>query len=196
MVALENALLARRRDRICQEVKYELAAARFETSLIAHALVCQKAGFREDQPRWPEGTPGEPKPGGRWSGGAGTAAPSNEPSANPRSRGHHFVPGEIYRNEPLKPETRKVFESATTDPLNGDTHRYDKAHREYSKAVKEAFDRFKAENGIRSEDMTPEQAKKFLDTVRSSSDPRIRNYNMRILRRQLRFYIRRGGRGE
>jgi hypothetical protein len=62
--------------------------------------------------------------------------------------------------------------------------------------VKESFERFKAENGVtRSEDVTPEQAKKFVDEVRTPSDPRIRNFNMRLYRQQFRYFMRRGARG-
>lgn len=186
---LKEMLAMRHRDRACCELKYELAALRFETALIKYAYVSQKAGFRRDQPRWPRGT-GEDS--GRWSGGAGKEEPSTVP-ATPRPRGHHLVPGEIYRNESLQPETRSVFEGETIGPLRAQTHNNGDGHREYTKAVKEEFDRFKAENKIvRSEDMTPSQAKKFVDQVRGSFDPRIRNFNMRIIMRELRFYIRRG----
>jgi hypothetical protein len=107
-------------------------------------------------------------------------------------RGHHYVPGQLYRNEPLKPETRKVFEEGTTGPLYGKAHRFDKAHQEYNEGVIDAFGRFKTKNGIaRSEDVTPEQAKKFLDDVKTSSDPRIRGYNMRIYMQEFQFYLRR-----
>jgi len=107
-----------------------------------------------------------------------------------------LVPGALYRNEPLQPETRKIFEQTTTGPLDGETHRYDQSHKDYNNAVKESFERFKAENGItRSEDVTPEQAKKFVDEDRTSSDPRIRNFNMRIYRQQFRYFMRRGPRG-
>lgn len=191
---LREILAIRRRDRICCELKYELAALRFKTALIKHAHVSQKAGFRRDQPRWPKGTPGQ---GGQWSGGAGTEPPSTEPSANPKSGGHHLVPGKLYRNEPLQPETRRVFEQATTGPLGGpEPHRFSGEHAEYNDAVIEDFARFKTENGIsRSEDMTPEQAKKFVDEVRRSTDPRIRNFNMKIFRQQFRYFMRRGPRG-
>jgi hypothetical protein len=37
---------------------------------VAPFIELRRAGFREDQPRWPKGS-GED--GGRWSGGAGTA---------------------------------------------------------------------------------------------------------------------------
>jgi hypothetical protein len=185
---LSELLAIRRYDRECRELKYHLAALRFETALIRYAYVSGKAGFKPDQPRWPKGA----EDGGRWSGGAGTEEASTGP-ATPRPRGHHIVPGEIYRNESLQPETRRVFEEATIGPLQAQTHNNGEGHREYTKAVKENFDRFKAENGIvRSEDMPPQQAKRFLDEMRGSLDPRIRNFNMRIIMRELRFYIRRG----
>ena len=187
---VEEILAARRLENTVREVKYELAALRFQTAMLRHALVCRKAGFRQDQPRWPKGSGDD---SGRWSGGAGTGAPNTGTSAAGRApRGHHFVPGELYRNEPLKPETHKVFEDATTGPLRGQTHGNNEAHYKYNQAVIEAFDRFKAENGIaRSEDMTPEQAKKFIDEVKASRDPRIRSFNMRIFMQEFHFYLRR-----
>jgi hypothetical protein len=117
---LKEMLALRRRETITCELKYELAAS----ALIRQAYVSQKAGFRRDQPRQPKGT----AEGGQWSGGAGTEPPSTEPSENPKSRGHHLVPGKLYRSEPLQPETRRVFEQATTGPLYGDPHGYDKPH--------------------------------------------------------------------
>ena len=186
---LKEMLAVRRCDRVCREIKYELAALRFKTALVRYAYVSQKAGFRRDQPRWPKGSGDD---SGRWSGGVGTEEPSTGPAA-PRVRGHHLVPGEIYRSEPLQPETRKVFEEETLGPLRAQTHNNGDGHSEYNRAVREAFDRFKAEDGIaRSEDMTPAQARKFVDEVRGSIDPRIRQFNMRIIMRELRFYIRRG----
>jgi hypothetical protein len=73
---------ARRRERAAVDIKYELAALRVQVAMLRHAHVCRKAGFKEDQPRWPQGTPGTPKPGGRWSGGgAGSTPPQPKPSA-------------------------------------------------------------------------------------------------------------------
>jgi hypothetical protein len=190
---LKEMLAMRRRERVCRELKYELAALRFRTALIRYAYVSQKAGFRRDQPRNPKGT----TEGGQWSGGAGTEPPSTERSANPKSGGHHLVPGKLYRNEPLQPETRKIFEQATTGPIGGtEPHGYSSEHVQYNDAVIDAFKRFKAENGIsRSEDVTPEHAKRFVDEVRSSTDTRIRNFNMKIFRQQFRYFMRRGPRG-
>ncbi|MBI3705420.1 MAG: hypothetical protein HY244_16605 [Rhizobiales bacterium] len=186
---VEEILAARRLEKTALEIKYELAALRFEAAMILHEYVCRKAGFRRDQPRWPVGSG---RAGGRWSGGAGGETPSTGSSTNPKSKGHHFVPGQLYNKEPLRPETRKVFEDGTTGPLRGQTHGNSEAHYKYNQAVIEAFDRFKAENGIaRSEDMTPEQAKKFLDEVRASRDPWIRGFNMRIFMQEFQFYLRR-----
>ncbi|MBI2716645.1 MAG: hypothetical protein HYX37_19695 [Rhizobiales bacterium] len=192
MIELEEILAARRTERMCRDIKYQLAAARFQTALIRYAYVCHKAGFRRDQPRWPQGTSGEPKPGGRWSGGAGTGAPMTEPSANPKSRGHHWVSRQVFEKEPLKPETRKVFEDATTGPLRGQKHGNSREHMEYNKAAQEAIDNFKVKNGIaRSEDMTPEQAKKFVGEIKASTDPRIRSLNVKIFMQEFQFYLRR-----
>jgi hypothetical protein len=66
---LKELLDARSQNRLCRDIKYQLAALRFETAMIRHAYVCRKAGFNPDQPRWPAGS-GEDS--GRWSGGAGT----------------------------------------------------------------------------------------------------------------------------
>ena len=186
--AIKQIVAIRRREKEYWEIKYQLAALRFERALIKHAYACLKGGFRPDQPRWPKGT----LQGGRWSGGAGTESPQTGPSRNPRSRGHHFVPGELYRREPLKPETRKVFEDAVTGPLRGQQHGNSEEHVDYTQAVRETFNKFKSRNGIlRSEDMTPDQAKKFVEEIRDSKDPRIHNFNMKIYMREIRFYLRR-----
>jgi hypothetical protein len=186
--AIKQIVAIRRREKTYWEIKYQLAELRFETALIKHAYACLKGGFRPDQPRWPKGT----QEGGRWSGGAGTDSPRTGQSRSPRSRGHHFVPGELCRNEPLKPETRKIFEDAVTGPLRGQQHGNSEEHVGYTQAVQEAFNKFNSRNGIaRSEDMTPDQAKKFVDEVRDSKDPRIHNFNMKIYMREIRFYLRR-----
>jgi len=73
-----------------------------------------KAGFRQDQPRWPVGSGVD---SGRWSGGAGTGSPGIGHSSGQATRGgHHYVPRKIFDNEPLRPETRKVFEQNVTGP--------------------------------------------------------------------------------
>ncbi len=76
----------------------ELAAVRRDCELLTEALrdFCRdlaKAGFREDQPRWPKGS-GEDS--GRWSGGAGAAppAPAKTPPEKPTPRSWRVDPSQ------------------------------------------------------------------------------------------------------
>jgi hypothetical protein len=150
----------------------------------------RRAGFREDQPRWPKGSGDD---SGRWSGGAGTT-PARE---GPRTRGgHHYVPRELFDKVPLQEETRRVFENETTGKLPPGVHVNDKDHREYTKAVFEAWRRFLAKLGLRSEQVTPDQGRAFVDEIKQSSDPRIRWYNFRLWYKQFRFNLRRPRSGE
>ncbi|MBI1202192.1 MAG: hypothetical protein GC182_06740 [Rhodopseudomonas sp.] len=71
LAEVNEILRARHLEKAAIRIKYKLAALRLQTAMLRYAYVCRKAGFKEDQPRWPGGTPGTPKPGGRWSGGAG-----------------------------------------------------------------------------------------------------------------------------
>jgi len=122
----------------------------------------------ETEPRVPAGNPN----GGQWTRLAGG--------------GHHYIPRSLFDNELLSPETRKVFKNSTTGPLRDPRNNlYDKDHRLYNDAVKELFQKFKFDNGIQEGQMTPDQARQFLDSVLTSKDPRIRNFNMRMLLREI-----------
>jgi hypothetical protein len=61
--------------------------------------------------------------------------------------------------------------------------------RQYNEAVRNSFLK---EKGIGPEQMTPEQARSFADRVKASSDPRIRQFNMRLYMREFQYWIRRG----
>ena len=67
-------------------------------------------------------------------------------------------------------------------------------HRVYNEAVEESLDRFLERNKIRGDQMTPDQARNFLDETKKSSDPRIRQFNMRLWMREIMFWVRRGPR--
>jgi len=95
--------------------------------------------------------------------------------------GHHLVPQSIWRGEPLRPETARVFDRATTGPIPGG-HNFGDGHPAYNKAVREMWDRMKA-GGTDCSKMTPSQADDFVRQVRQSQDPRIRDFNHRIYRR-------------
>ena len=95
--------------------------------------------------------------------------------------GHHLVPQVVWRSEPLRPETARVFDRATTGPIPGG-HNFGDGHPAYNKAVQEMWDKAKA-GGMNCQSMTPSQAEDFVRQVRQSQDPRIRDFNHRIYRR-------------
>jgi len=183
-LAAEREWLHRTRGELAS-LKAELKFQQFLRSL--------KAGFRHDQPRVPAGNP----EGGRWTTGAGAAQPGVVNNSNLTRGGHHFVTRDIF-DDPvlrLRPETRKVFEQGVTGPLNAGPHRWDREHKTYNQAVRELFNRFLDANRTTSEEMTPDHARRFLDEVKRSTDPRIRGLNIRIYMREVIFWMRRAPRG-
>jgi hypothetical protein len=189
---LESDLHARRE--ILLELKAELAAIRAKLRL-ERVLRDFKAGFNPNQPRVPAGNP----EGRQWTdggGGTGTSeAQATDISGVRRTRGHHFVHQSLYRDLPLRPETRRVFEEATTGPLRGQRHGWSRDHDRYNQGVAEHFERFLQSNGLKPEELTPDQARTFVQEVQSSADPRIRDFNMRIFRQEFQYYLRRIPRG-
>jgi hypothetical protein len=155
--------------------------------------------FDPNQPRVPAGAPD----GGQWTVGGGVSL-SPDPDIDGPERveiaadGHHYVPGELYRNEPLQPDTRRVFEKAKTGALLSERHRNSVAHMEYNRAVITEFKAFLNARGIEPEQMTPDQARTFTQQILSSRDPRIFDFNLRIWRQELRYRLRlfRGPRGD
>jgi hypothetical protein len=193
-------------------LKWLAAAANFELAMRRHALAL-KAGFNPDQPRDDQGrwtdTGGarssadngqgindsrvisDAMPDNEWKPGAQYAQNDTGRPSPSRPSGHHFVPQSLYRELPLSPETRKVFDEAKTGRLYSDRHGWSQQHDQYNKAVRESLNSFLEENGITPEQMTPDQARSFADRVKKSSDPRIRSFNMRIYMREIQYWIRR-----
>lgn len=183
-----------RRDIV--RTKVALANWRLSQVLATFRQPLSQHAYNPAQPRVPAGNPD----GGQWTnvlggflgpGPAGEAGVVGTEPIEVTAEGHHFVPQALIRRESLAPETRRVFEDAKTGPLRSGTHYYDRAHRIYSGAVEERYREFLRERGLRSEDMTPNQARQFSDSIRSSSDPRIRDYNLSIYRREWLYWIRR-----
>jgi hypothetical protein len=115
------------------------------------------------------------------------------------SRGprHHWVARQVFQSYPFSKETLNVFENAVTAPLNDPTSNYyDQMHRQYNKGVDDALKRFMDRNNIRADEMTPAQARQFIREVKSSTDPRIFDFNKRLLIREFNFLMRRVPRGE
>ncbi|MEI2678865.1 MAG: RHS repeat-associated core domain-containing protein [Burkholderiaceae bacterium] len=102
--------------------------------------------------------------------------------------GHHYVPRAVWTNEDLSAETRAVFNRATTGPIPGG-HNYGDGHRAYNDAVKEMWEKYKKTNPC--EKMTPADAQRFVDMVRSSQDPRIKQFLHRIYMKIVNGALRR-----
>lgn len=188
-----DELLRQRRAEIASirqclaELARDLAALRSGTpSLISSAL--GKYGYNPEEPRVPKHRTG----GGRWTnnGTQFAASGANDAASILRPRGgHHFVPRAVYKDLPLKPETKKVFDDSRTGPLKGGRHGWDAEHDAYNQAAADAFKKFLARNGIEPQDMTPEQALRFIFEVIGSNDPRIHDLNLRLYRREMLHYI-------
>jgi hypothetical protein len=109
--------------------------------------------------------------------------------------GHHEMPRQIFDTWDLPPETRRIFNSATTGSLDGYIRTrpdgtpignfWNGPHMQYNDAVGELADRFLSENSITPSEMTPGNAMDLLQQIRESADPRIRDFNniLRTLRR-------------
>jgi hypothetical protein len=193
------------------ELRRELGA--IKRDLLLRRLTAK--AYNPDQPRVPKGNDGA----GRWTDEDGTSGRiqlaqlgGTLTDADGRSYykpgGHHEMPQGIYTKWGLPPETRKVFDEATTGNIprmrvrttpDGapEEHFWNGpggAHGRYNEAVDELSRQFLLDNGIRRDQMTPDQARALLKEIRESQDPRIRDYNktVRLLRRLFRL---RGGRG-
>ena len=163
------------------------------------------AKYSPDQPRVPAGS----SDGGQWTSGgyAGGAANTDEgrvlSDENPDglvpgaeyAQGHHVFPRASARKWPLSPEARKVFNDAVTGPLHGDPHGWSKEHEVYSRAVDENFERFLRDNKIQPEKMSGWDAKRFLNEIMTSNDPRIKNFNLSLYRRAVLYWLNRIPRG-
>ncbi|CAN5322185.1 hypothetical protein BH10PSE10_BH10PSE10_19190 [soil metagenome] len=174
----ERALLA--------ELKFQLLSIRMELKFL-RLVRALKAGFNPAQLRDERG---------RWTGGSANdsrvisdATPDDWISgAQYAGNGHHFVPRGVFSNNKYDflPETTRAFDSETTGHLKDpSSNQYDGVHRTYNKAVEEKLDQFLERNNITSREMTPEQAKSFADEIKKSSDPRIRQLNLRIYMREI-----------
>jgi hypothetical protein len=153
-----------------------------------------KANFNRNQPRVPRGN----RDGGQWTddpeygGGASSAGRSRQIHEQPgdeliwpelpiRSRdGHHYGPQSFLRELGLPPETMKVFADAKTGPVFGTVNQWNRLHRLYNEAVEADFWEFVAEEGIDPKKMTPDQARRFIRRIVTSTKPPIREFNLRV----------------
>ena len=189
----EEALAARRAwEAECAERKMRADIAWERFRVVWAQFLAQKAGFNRNQPRVPAGN----SDGGRWTSGGESGQPkgSDEVSASrrlgSRPHGHHYLTHAFYSKLPLPKETRAVFDEGKTGRLHGQVHRGGREHDAYNEAVKNLFWRYVDEKGITVETMQPHHAHEVLQRIKTSTEPTIRDYNIKILRRELHFWIR------
>jgi hypothetical protein len=171
------------------ELRRQLAEVKFE---LAFRRIVHK--FRADQPRVPKGEP----EGGQWTkeggGDAGRAdGLASAPAAMRRPEqatdlsaarrgGHHYLPQGVYTKRRLPDETRKVFEEATTGPLQDKRlNTFSRGHRDYNEAVDQLFDQFLRKKGLTEEQMTPDHARQLLGEVITSgglSNSKVQSTNL------------------
>jgi hypothetical protein len=94
----------------------------------------------------------------------------------------------VLRRARHRRRARKLFADAhAVEPAQ---HHHHQEHKIYNRAVAEQMRDLLRSNNIRAEEMTPEQARSFAKIIQESRDPRIRNYNLNILRREILYYFR------
>ena len=111
---LAKILLERRRRRVYRELKYHLAALRFEAALIRYAYVCHKAGFKPDQSRVPAGT----REGGQWTTEGGGGVNSSVTVASPvmsDAMPNPVVPGTQYAQTRINIDASALTGISTID---------------------------------------------------------------------------------
>ena len=107
-----------------------------------------------------------------------------------QAEGHHWIIGPIRRDIDLSSAAKTVFENAKTGPIPGG-HNFGEGHAAYNKGVKELWDQHLKQTGIQACNMTAQQAEDFVSRVKTSSDPRIRNFNLNIYNKFIREGFRR-----
>ena len=205
----------RTRTRLIQESLQGLSIAELMRGAVKHGEPSghDRGGHDPNQPRVPAGHPD----GGQWTSKAGGSGARriNDPrvisdvtpdnhwivGADYAAVGHHYGPRAIWRDLPLRPETRAVLDRAVSGPLGatlhnpitGETfrHQWDKEHQQYNRAVGDLFKMYVeglASKGITIEQMTPDHAREFIRSIFRSHHPHIRIYldKIRLLRRVIR----------
>jgi len=157
-------------------------------------------GYNPNQPRVSAGHPD----GGQWTDDDDDFD-DDDWAVDLAGPGHHWFAKHFYRRYQFSRETRRVFRNGTSGHLAARLwsrrrnewlshgRGWDRAHREYDRAVEELVERYMKDRRITAPQMTPVQAHEVLDLIQKSEDPRIRPYVKMIhtLRRFFRLY---GGR--
>jgi hypothetical protein len=140
----------------------------------------QKYGYNPDEPRVPKHQTG----GGEWTHIAGSDDPNKASDApgpdilyQKYGRGHHWVTRKIFEKRNFSNEVKAYFDDARSGALADPRANYNtKEHRAYNDAVDDLLNQYLKQNNIAEEQMTLEQAGEFLQEVKTSSVPAIRNF--------------------
>jgi hypothetical protein len=186
------------------EIAQDLAILRREapSGILAEL---RKYGYNPDEPRVPKGSSGP----GRWTRVAGNDDPDSASDSSQAiipfqkyGRGHHWVTRKIFEKRNFSDEVKTFFDNARSGALADPSVNFnDKEHRAYNEAVNDLLDQNLKKNNITEEQMTLPPAEDFLQEVKTSSVPAIRNFVIRINREVLRYGLRygpwrRGGSGD
>jgi hypothetical protein len=165
-------------------------------------------------PGWPAGTPDGK--GGQFRPKDGNDAKSSAPTPKAGSsntsgnqirfqkygRGHHWVTVNIFTKRNFSDAVKAFFDNARSGPLADPTVNHNTTeHRLYDSAVNQLLEEFLKKNNITEAQMTVEQAKEFVQKVKNSNVPAIRQFVIKINREVLRYNRffspwRRGGGGD
>ena len=103
--------------------------------------------------------------------------------------GHHYYPRQIFNKYDFPPETRKVFEKATSGPV--DVHKWSIPHKDYNTAVGELTEDYMRKRGISARQVTPKDARRIITEILNSRDKRIRFYLLEVQARRALYLLRR-----
>ena len=100
--------------------------------------------------------------------------------------GHHFFPEAIFNKLNISEEVRSVFNKALTGTIPVESgepllNTFDRAHREYNSTVKELYLNWLGHRN--SLELTVKEAEEFINVIKSSNNPIIRNFLDRISKR-------------
>lgn len=143
---------------------------------------------------------------GRWADEGGAGKPLRSATKKPditelsaasrKGRGHHYVATAEVNKRNISDEAKKVFFENSTGPLlDVRSNKWDELHKTYNKAVGEALDDYLKDAATSPDKMTADQAREFVNQIKTSTDPRVRDYNFGIhIREIMQRLFRRGGR--
>ena len=89
--------------------------------------------------------------------------------------GHHFVPHSIWKNEGLPDAVADYLDTFQTGKLPF-AHNYDGPHRDYNEAVAKLWGTYLKTKKITPSKITLSEAENFVQVVRTSQNPAIRDY--------------------